>query len=326
MGQVINFGGKSIKQFKSNTNEMDIIRLLPKMSNLKGETIVLYIGEEILQDEELLTSVLREIVILKCMQAIVVIIPDVNKQSISLCNEMLAITDPFLDANFVNIGEQADVFDVVFKREALYKISQILKQFNAMSIGLSGHMLDIVFANDIINTNNTALFFERERQELYYSQSEQKKKKQYSVDMLEEILNGKVVIYIGLTGGLFLYYLAYKFWIARPALDESRQLSGNKLKSFISLFFLTLTGPTTILTYSIVFSSFLGDGNFDPLSAIIGGVCGTFLFYLLLTSIISVVRRKMNEKAITILSRIATIVIATMSTLLIVRNLKLLFV
>lgn len=147
-----------------------------------------------------------------------------------------------------------------------------------------------------------------------------------TMNMLEEILNGKVVIYIGLTGGLFLYYLAYKFWITRPALDESRQLSGNKLKSFISLFFLTLTGPTTILTYSIVFSSFLGDGNFDPLSAIIGGVCGTFLFYLLLTSIISVVRRKMNEKAITILSRIATIVIATMSTLLIVRNLKLLFV
>ena len=193
MGQVINFGGKSIKQFKNNTNEMDIIRLLPKMSNLKGETIVLYIGEEILQDEELLTNVLREIVILKCMQAIVIIIPDVNKQSISLCNEMFAITDPFLDANFVNIGEQADVFDVVFKREVLYKVSKILKQFNAMSIGLSGHMLDIVFANDAINVNDTSLFFERERQELYYSQSEQKKKKQYSVDMLEEILKTNII-------------------------------------------------------------------------------------------------------------------------------------
>ena len=146
-----------------------------------------------------------------------------------------------------------------------------------------------------------------------------------TMNMLEEILNGKAVICIGLAGALFLYYLAYKFWIAKPSLNGSQQLSGSKLKSFISLFFLTLTGPTTIITYSIVFSSFLGDGNFDPLSAIIGGVCGTFLFYLLLTFVISVIRRKMNEKAITILSRIATIVIATMSTLMIVRNVKLLF-
>ena len=99
----------------------------------------------------------------------------------------------FLDAKFVNITEQADVFDVVFKREILYKISKILKQFNAMSIGLSGHMLDIFFANDVINVNNTSLFFERERQELYYSQSEQKKKKQYSVDMLEEILKTNII-------------------------------------------------------------------------------------------------------------------------------------
>ena len=90
MGQIIDFGNKSIKQFTNNTSEIDVIRLLPKLNNLKGETIVLYIGEEILQDEALLTSVLREIVILKCMQAIVIIIPDVNKQSISLCNEIIS--------------------------------------------------------------------------------------------------------------------------------------------------------------------------------------------------------------------------------------------
>ena len=147
-----------------------------------------------------------------------------------------------------------------------------------------------------------------------------------TMNILEEILNGKAVICIGLVGALFLYYLAYKFWIAKPSLNGLQNLSASRLKSFVSLFVLTLTGPTTIMTYSIVFSSFLGDGNFDPLSAIIGGVCGTFLFYLLLTIVVSSVRSKMNEKAIIILSRIATIVIATMSTLLIVRNLKLLFV
>ena len=146
-----------------------------------------------------------------------------------------------------------------------------------------------------------------------------------TMNMLEEVLNGKAVVCIGLLGGLFLYYLAYKFWVSKPTLNSAEELSASRLKSFASLFAITLTGPTTIMTYSIVFSSFLGDGNFEPFSAIIGGVCGTCSFYLMVTSVVSLVRLKMNEKALIILSRVATIVIATMSTLMIIRNLKLLF-
>ena len=53
-----------------------------------------------------------------------------------------------------------------------------------------------------------------------------------TMNMLEEILNGKVVIYIGLTGGLFLYYLAYRFWHTKPS-EDTQQISGSRIKSFI---------------------------------------------------------------------------------------------
>ena len=142
-----------------------------------------------------------------------------------------------------------------------------------------------------------------------------------AISSLEAVLNGKVVLIIGLCGGIFLYYLAYKFWKTKPNLDSER-ISGNILKSFITLFVLTLTGPTTIITYSIVFSSFLGSKTFSAISAILGGMCGTFLFYFLLVSIISIIRTRMNETIIIILNKVATIIIVCLATFLIYNGLK----
>ena len=91
-----------------------------------------------------------------------------------------------------------------------------------------------------------------------------------AISALESILQSKAVVVIGLLGGSFLYYLAYRFWTAKPNIDTSTTVSGGRLKSFVALFCLTLTGPTTMITYSVVFSSFLGNQNFNALSAILG--------------------------------------------------------
>ena len=102
-----------------------------------------------------------------------------------------------------------------------------------------------------------------------------------AISSLETILASKVVVVVGLCGGTFLYYLAYRFWNMKPNLD-SKQISASRLKSFLTLTALTLTGPTTIITYSVVFSSFLGKADFSAISAITGGMLATFLFYLIL--------------------------------------------
>ena len=138
---------------------------------------------------------------------------------------------------------------------------------------------------------------------------------------LESILQSKVITLIGICGGLFLYYLAYGFWKTKVSLD-SKKMSGSRIKSFLTLYGMTLTGPTTIMSYTIVFSSFLGNGHFDALSAIFGGSLGTLSFYFMVVSIISIIRTKLNEKIITILNKVATIVITIMATLLIINAIK----
>ena len=113
-----------------------------------------------------------------------------------------------------------------------------------------------------------------------------------AISALESILQSKAVTVIGICGGLFLYYLAYRFWHTKPS-EDTQQISGSRIKSFITLFCLTLTGPTTMITYSVVFSSFLGNHNFDALSAILGGCLGIYLFYLLVVSIVAIIRTKL---------------------------------
>ena len=145
-----------------------------------------------------------------------------------------------------------------------------------------------------------------------------------AISALESILASKAIVVVGLCGGTFLYYLAYRFWTAKPSLD-SKQIIGSRVKSFLTLFGLTLTGPTTIITYSVVFSSFLGKDNFSAISAIIGGLLATFSFYLIVVSVVAIVRTKMNEKAINILNKFATIIIIILATILMYNGVKNLF-
>ena len=143
-----------------------------------------------------------------------------------------------------------------------------------------------------------------------------------AISALESILQSKAVVVIGLLGGSFLYYLAYRFWVAKPSTNTSTTVSGSKLKSFVALFCLTLTGPTTMITYSVVFSSFLGNQNFNALSAIFGATLAIYLFYFLVVAIVSVVRAKMNDKVIIILNKIATCIIVCLATKLIYEGIK----
>ena len=138
---------------------------------------------------------------------------------------------------------------------------------------------------------------------------------------LESILSGKAVIVVGMIGGSFLYYLAWKFWHTKPSLD-SKGISGQKFKSFMTLFLITISGPTTILTYSIVFSSFIGMKDFNALHVILGACCGTFGFYILMVSIIGVVRQRINEKILMIMNKFASTFIVILASVMMYNSFK----
>ena len=142
-----------------------------------------------------------------------------------------------------------------------------------------------------------------------------------AISALESILQSKIVTTIGLCGGLFLYYLSYKFWISKPNI-ESQTIHASLVKSFVTLFCLTLTGPTTMITYSVVFGSFLGNKQFNALSAILGSCAGIYLFYLILVIIVSTIRTKLSDKSIVKLNKFSTVIIFTLATKLVYDSIK----
>lgn len=190
MGQLIGFNGKSLKKNKAELKEADIISLLPYLRNLKGEIIVVNITKKVIDNDELLKKLLREIVTIKCMGAVVIIVPDGDFQINNFCEEIFDKRNYLDNFNYVNTQNQVDILDVFFKREVVDKISNILKSFNAMSIGVSGHSLDIILPDDVVNPN--ASLFDKQNKKMYNGMSEKTGKK-YSIDMLEELIKTDII-------------------------------------------------------------------------------------------------------------------------------------
>src|ERR1043165_7678736 len=59
---------------------------------------------------------------------------------------------------------------------------------------------------------------------------------------------------IRLIGGLFLIYLGVKSFLSKPATKEAAVASKGLLNNFISTFFLTLTNPSTVFSFTAIFA------------------------------------------------------------------------
>ena len=81
MGQLLNFANEKSNNVKYMTKEkMNLIDLLPKIKMLKGEILIININYSIIKDKELLTRIVNEIVVLKCMGVSVVIVVDADEK------------------------------------------------------------------------------------------------------------------------------------------------------------------------------------------------------------------------------------------------------
>lgn len=77
-------------------------------------------------------------------------------------------------------------------------------------------------------------------------------------------------LWLQLIGGLFLCYLGIQTYRSRPAGHAASARGGGLLKSYTSVFFLTVTNPMTILFFIGIFSGIgLGKSSFDMVSALL---------------------------------------------------------
>jgi threonine/homoserine/homoserine lactone efflux protein len=120
--------------------------------------------------------------------------------------------------------------------------------------------------------------------------------------------------WLRLVGGAFLCYLGIRTFLGRPA-DQAAPAQGNGLiGAYGSTFLLTLTNPMTILSFTAVFAGLgMADTGSDCGSAavlVLGVFIGSTLWWLGLSSIVSLFRTRFDARALRWVNRASGIIIA----------------
>jgi len=121
-------------------------------------------------------------------------------------------------------------------------------------------------------------------------------------------------IWLRLIGGIFLCFLGLKTFLSQPAQQAALAKKNGRLGAYASTFFLTLSNPMTIISFAAIFAG-LGlastDGDYVPAGVLVLGVfIGSALWWLMLSSGISVFREKFNPHGLQWVNKISGAIIA----------------
>jgi threonine/homoserine/homoserine lactone efflux protein len=131
------------------------------------------------------------------------------------------------------------------------------------------------------------------------------------------LMEGKA--WLRLNGGVFFIALGVRIFLKRPA-ERTPSIRGSGLiGAYASTFFLTLTNPTTILSFTAIFAG-LGAGSEirDHLSAaflVLGVFLGSALWWLLLSGGVGLFRAKVTPRGLRWINRLSGTIIAMLGLL-----------
>lgn len=120
---------------------------------------------------------------------------------------------------------------------------------------------------------------------------------------------------VRIVGGLFLIFLGARTFRSQAAetARASGELKGGHAGAYLSTLGLTLTNPSTILSFAAIFSGFgivSDSGRTASAAALVAGVfIGSCLWWLVLTGITAVLRSKLTPPRLTLVNRISGVVI-----------------
>lgn len=121
-------------------------------------------------------------------------------------------------------------------------------------------------------------------------------------------------IWLRLLGGLFLLYLGYRTFFSKKINMKEPPPHKTLFSDFFSTFLLTITNPMTIVAYLAIFAA-LGiaeqHSTFSHASWLVTGVLfGSLFWWLILSEGITFFRKRVTEKAMTWVNRMAGLTIA----------------
>ncbi len=113
---------------------------------------------------------------------------------------------------------------------------------------------------------------------------------------------------LGLLGGAFLIWLAIRTIRARPAATAADPDDRPGLAAaFLSIYGLTLTNPATILSFAGIFAGLglTGGGGLDAAVLTLGVFLGSSLWWVLLTTVVGLLRERITAGVLVWINRIS---------------------
>jgi len=115
--------------------------------------------------------------------------------------------------------------------------------------------------------------------------------------------------WVRLVGGAFLCWLGMKTFLAKPAGQTETGKTTGLFGVYISTFVLTLTNPMTILSFAAIFAglglSAAGGNYWTALLLVLGVFLGSALWWLTLSTGVSLLRTRFNQAAMGWVNRIS---------------------
>lgn len=121
------------------------------------------------------------------------------------------------------------------------------------------------------------------------------------------------IFWLKFIGGLFLFYLGVKFFKTKSLMNSDTLKHKSLLNNFISTFFLTLTNPTTILSFIAIFASLgIGITSADYISSmtfVFGVFIGSSIWWLILSYIVAYFKTKITSLIFNWINRVSGLII-----------------
>lgn len=136
----------------------------------------------------------------------------------------------------------------------------------------------------------------------------------FGITLIRDFLMDNQML-LRITGGVFLIFMGIKIFFANPA-KQIRKLraKGNRyFTDFITSFFLTISNPITVIAFGALFAGFQiiteNTGTFNIVILITSVMTGAIIWWLLLTAIISIFRKKIRLRNLLWINKVTSILI-----------------
>lgn len=119
--------------------------------------------------------------------------------------------------------------------------------------------------------------------------------------------------WLQLFGGSFLCYLGLHIFFAHPKPDTTVMQGRGLWQSYLTTFLLTLSNPTTILSFLAIFAGLgvvSGQGGWQAVQLVGGVFTGSAVWWLILSSIVGLLRTRFTPSTMQWVNRFSGLIIA----------------